>query len=151
MVQGVDEWVTAKNAARRYQMNPVADNKHEADATPTIAADKPGATKEPAKPKAGRKSVKPGKPSKQLKKAKPAKKPVSKKESAPKKEARTSERSNKKADVLAMMQRAEGVTLAEIIDATGWQKHTVRGFVSLLGSKGGHTIESSKNAAGERM
>ena len=33
---------------------------------------------------------------------------------------------------------------------TGWQAHTVRGFISILGSKGGHKIESSKNAAGER-
>jgi Protein of unknown function (DUF3489) len=40
--------------------------------------------------------------------------------------------------------------LAEIVEATGWQKHTVRGFVSILGSKGRGKIESSKNAAGER-
>ena len=59
-------------------------------------------------------------------------------------------RSNKKAEVIAMMKRAKGVTLAEIVEVTGWQKHTVRGFVSILGSKGGLTIESSKNAAGER-
>ena len=59
-------------------------------------------------------------------------------------------RSNKKAEVIAMMKRAKGVTLAEIVEATGWQKHTVRGFVSILGSKGGQKIESSKNAAGER-
>ena len=58
--------------------------------------------------------------------------------------------SNKKAAVIALMKRAKGATLAEIIEATGWQKHTVRGFVSLLGSKGGHAIESSKNAGGER-
>lgn len=32
---------------------------------------------------------------------------------------------------------------------TGWQAHTVRGSVSILGGKGGETIESSKNAAGE--
>jgi hypothetical protein len=49
-----------------------------------------------------------------------------------------------------MMKRAKGATLAEIMDATGWQKHTVRGFVSILGSKGGQKIESLKNAAGER-
>ncbi len=37
-----------------------------------------------------------------------------------------------------------------MMEATQWQKHTVRGFVSILGSKGGKSIESSKNAAGER-
>src|ERR1700722_12569685 len=59
-------------------------------------------------------------------------------------------RTNKKAQVIAMMKRAKGATLAEIVEATSWQKHTVRGFVSILGSKGGQKIESSKNAAGER-
>jgi hypothetical protein len=34
--------------------------------------------------------------------------------------------------------------------ATGWQKHTVRGFVSILGSKGGEKIESSKSSSGDR-
>jgi hypothetical protein len=52
--------------------------------------------------------------------------------------------------VIALMKRAKGATLAEITKATGWQKHTVRGFVSIQGSKGGEKIESSKNAAGER-
>lgn len=61
------------------------------------------------------------------------------------------ERSNKKAEVIAMMKRAKGATLAEIAEATGWQKHTIRGFVSILGSKGGVAVESSKNAAGERV
>src|SRR5262249_9312609 len=60
------------------------------------------------------------------------------------------ERSNKKAEVLAMMKRAKGATLAEIMEATGWQAHTVRGFVSILGSKGGEKVESSKNASGDR-
>jgi hypothetical protein len=55
-----------------------------------------------------------------------------------------------KAEVIAMMKRAKGATLPEIMKATGWQPHTVRGFVSILGSKGGEKIESSKNAAGER-
>ena len=62
----------------------------------------------------------------------------------------TEARANKKAEVIAMMKRAKGATLAEIVETTGWQKHTVRGFVSILGSKGGEKIESSKNAAGER-
>jgi hypothetical protein len=48
----------------------------------------------------------------------------------------TESRANKKAEVIAMMKRAKGVKLAEIVEATGWQKYTVRGFVSILGSKG---------------
>jgi hypothetical protein len=62
----------------------------------------------------------------------------------------TEARLNKKAAVIAMMKRAKGATLAEITEATGWQKHTIRGFVSVLGSKGGQKIESAKSAAGER-
>jgi hypothetical protein len=58
------------------------------------------------------------------------------------------ERSNKKAEVIGMMKRAKGATLAEIMATTGWQAHTVRGFVSILGCKGGEKIESSKNATG---
>ncbi len=104
-----------------------------ATVTEPVAPAKKVATPKKNAPKA-KKTAKAAKP------AKPARK-------APKPAA---ERSNKKADVIAMMKRAKGVTLAEIMEATGWQKHTVRGFVSILGSKGGETIESSKNAAGER-
>ena len=80
------------------------------------------------------------------KKAKPAKKARSNKPAGKPKTDRT----NKKAEVIAMMKRAKGATLAEIMKVTGWQPHTVRGFVSILCSKGGEKIESSKNAAGER-
>jgi hypothetical protein len=84
---------------------------------------------------------------KPAKKAKAAKKTPRAKKAAAKPKA---DRTNKKAEVIAMMKRAKGVTLAEIMKATGWQAHTVRGFVSILGSKGGEKIESSKNPAGER-
>jgi hypothetical protein len=79
-------------------------------------------------------------------KPKPAKRAQTKKP-APKPRA---EGANKKAEVRALMKRAKGATLAEIMAATGWQAHTVRGFVSILGRKGGEKIESSKNEAGER-
>jgi len=81
------------------------------------------------------------------KKAKPSKKATRTKKAAAKPKA---DRPNKKAEVIAMMKRAKGATLPEIMKATGWQPHTVRGFVSILGSKAGEKIESSKNAAGER-
>jgi hypothetical protein len=85
----------------------------------------------------------------------PAKGKATKSAAKPTKRARAqksakAERTNKKAEVIAMMKRARGVTLVEIVETTGWQKHTVRGFVSILGSKAGLKIESSKNAAGER-
>ena len=60
------------------------------------------------------------------------------------------EGSNKKAEVIPLMKRAKGATLAEIMKTTGWQPHTVRGFVSVLGSKGGEKTDSSKSADGER-
>jgi len=47
------------------------------------------------------------------------------------------DRVNKKAEIVALMCRAKGVTLTEIMELTGWLPHTVRGFVSLLGSRDG--------------
>jgi len=84
---------------------------------------------------------------KRAKKARPSKKASRAKKAAGKPNA---DRTNKTAEVITMMKRAKGATLPEIMKATGWQAHTVRGFVSILGSKGGEKIESSKNAAGER-
>lgn len=48
------------------------------------------------------------------------------------------------------MRRPSGAALAEIMELTSWQPHTVRGFVSILGTKGGEKIESSKSDADER-
>ena len=87
--------------------------------------------------KSGRKASKKAKPAKKARQTKSAAKPAA-------------DRANKKAEVTALMKRAKGATLAEIMEATGWQAHTVRGFARILGSKGGETIESSKSADGER-
>jgi len=38
--------------------------------------------------------------------------------------------------VLALLARIEGATIAQIIEATGWQQHTVRGFLAGLKKKG---------------
>ena len=85
----------------------------------------------------------------QVERAKVSNKTAKKAKEEPKAEA-TGDRGNKKAEVIAMMKRPKGATLSEIVAATGWQKHTVRGFVSILGSKGGEKIESSKNSSGDR-
>ena len=58
---------------------------------------------------------------------------------------------SKKAIVLDMLRRPEGATLADIQAATGWQAHSVRGFLSgSLGKKMGLTIESLKTCEGAR-
>ncbi len=90
------------------------------------------------------------KPAKPAKGGKPAKKAKAAKKAAGKKTGDKGERRNKKAEVIAMMKRAKGATLAQIVEATGWRKHTIRGFVSLLGSKGGEKIESSRSTQGDR-
>jgi hypothetical protein len=50
--------------------------------------------------------------------------------------------------VLAMLQRPKGATLPEIIEATGWQPHSVRGFLSgVLKKKLKLKVESRKDGS----
>jgi hypothetical protein len=84
------------------------------------------------------------KPAKTPKAKKAATKKTTKPVKTAKKEATTSREGTAKARVIAMMQRKGGATLDSIMKETGWQKHTVRGFISILGSKHGLKIESSK-------
>jgi predicted transcriptional regulator len=46
--------------------------------------------------------------------------------------------------VIALLERTGGATLEEIMAATAWQKHSVRGFISTLASKHGYTIVSAR-------
>ena len=64
---------------------------------------------------------------------------------------RTRENS-KQAQVIAMLKRPEGATIAQICEATGWQAHTVRGtFAGAFKKKLGLTITSDKVEGGERV
>lgn len=57
---------------------------------------------------------------------------------------------SKKAIVLDLLRRKEGATTGDIAKATGWQHHSIRGFISgTLGKKMGLKVESSRNEAGE--
>jgi hypothetical protein len=59
---------------------------------------------------------------------------------------------SKKAEVIGLLQRKGGATLTQIMKATGWQAHSVRGFISgALGKKMGLTVESAKREDGERV
>jgi hypothetical protein len=57
----------------------------------------------------------------------------------------------KQAQLIAMLRRKEGATIAQIVAATGWQPHTVRGaFAGALKKKLGLTVTSEKIEGGER-
>jgi hypothetical protein len=121
----------------------------------------------PAKPK-GKKSAKGGA---QSAKGTPAKSKASKKATAAKGapkgkkaakakaarksgesgEPKTARAGSKSEEVIAMLKRKGGATMAEIMAHTGWQKHTTRGWVSgFLGKKMGIAVESFKSDKGER-
>ena len=50
---------------------------------------------------------------------------------------------SKASRVLAMLQRSEGATTAQLIAETGWQPHTIRAALTGLKKKG-HTVTSTK-------
>src|SRR5688572_26078187 len=116
-----------------------------AHVAPKKASSKKGASKKTGAPK-GQRAGKGGK-AKATAPKKPAK--AAKKAAAKKGPAKTRD-GGKKTQVLELMRRKQGVTLAEIVKLTGWQKHTVRGFISIAGSKQGLKIESFRNDDKER-
>jgi hypothetical protein len=83
-------------------------------------------------------------PKKEAKAKKTAKPAPAKKTTAPRAES-------KGAKILKLIGRSEGANLAEIMKATGWQAHSVRGFLSTAAKKHVLKIESTKNDAGDRV
>ena len=111
---------------------------------------------QPAKPKAGKKAKGGAQAAKgALAKAKATKKTTAAKNASKAKKAAKAQETgpregSKTAQVVAMLQRKNGATLAEIMDKMGWQKHTVRGFMAGTMKKAGYTVESFKPEGGER-
>src|SRR6266853_4037189 len=59
---------------------------------------------------------------------------------------------SKAAKIIDLLKRPDGATLAEIMKATNWQAHSVRGFISgSLGKKMGLTVVSAKREDSERV
>jgi len=66
--------------------------------------------------------------------------------------SRRTRENTKQATVIQMLRRAEGATVRQICEATGWQSHTVRGtFAGAFKKKLGLAIVSDKAEGGERV
>ena len=125
-------------------------NEEATDKTPPAgaqgahAAPKKAAAKKAASPKQGG--------TKGKKVAKPAPKKATKAAGdTAHKEAGAGRAGSKGAQILELIRRPKGATLAEIMKATEWQAHSVRGYISSAAKKNDINIESSKNDAGERV
>ena len=67
------------------------------------------------------------------------------------KEAMGAREGSKKAHILELLRRPEGATLKDLMAVTGWQGHSVRGFISgAIVKKMGLKVESTKREDGER-
>lgn len=62
----------------------------------------------------------------------------------------TAREGSKKAIVLEMLRRPDGATLEDIMAATGWQPHTVRGFIAGSLKNSGIIVNSIKATNGQR-
>lgn len=58
---------------------------------------------------------------------------------------------SKGAKILELIGRPQGSTLAEIMQVTQWQAHSVRGFLSTAAKKHKFHIESRQTEAGDRV
>jgi len=134
--------VTAVITAERRNMNTSIAEETVASPTPATS-EKPKATKKGRVVKRGA-HVAPKK-GKSGKKASAATK-------APKAKKAAKAREGSKTDaILELLKRPGGVTAQELMKATGWQPHSVRGFLSgTIGKKMGLTVTSTKGEDGER-
>jgi hypothetical protein len=83
-------------------------------------------------------------------KAKAGKKATPKKK-APRSARKEAREGSKTATVLELLKRPGGASAKELLKATGWQPHSLRGFLSgTVGKKMGLAVTSAKEEDGER-
>lgn len=122
-------------------------NPEQTETAAAITTTEPKATKKaPAAKRGANVAPKKGKPGK---KATPAKKAPTARKSA--KKADSAREGSKAATILELLKRPGGATSKELMKATGWQPHSVRGFLSgTIRKKMGLDVVSTKGENGER-
>jgi len=151
---GVIHVLTAVITAERENMNTsIVEETGTAQAPAT--GEKPKATKKArVAPQGAHVGKKKGSSAKKATPAKQAPKTAAKPKGArPDKAAKeTGGREGSKTNaILELLKRTGGVTAKELMKATGWQPHSVRGFLSgTIGKKMGLTVTSTKGDDGER-
>jgi hypothetical protein len=145
--------------ATQNEATTAAVAEQDAPSAPEQATSTKKASAKKGTPKA-KKAAKAAKPAtKKADKAAPKKQATAKAKAPSKKAAKAAAKpekaqpreGSKKQIVLDLMRRKDGATMAEIAKATGWQNHSIRGFVSgALMKKMELPVVSFKNETGER-
>ena len=138
---------TGSKPKRRFiTKTPPPSAEQGAHVAPEKSSSKKGATQKKGAPK-GQKAAKGKDPAAAPKKEAKA----GKAKPAHAKEASTPRAESKGAKILELIGRPKGASMAEIVKATDWQKHSIRGFLSTAAKKHGLKIESTKTEAGDRV
>jgi len=143
MRQAGAEKDTGTNMTNEETNKAAAGAEQGAHVAPEKGTSKKVATKKRGAPR-GRKTARSAKPQKAPRASKKAVK-TEPKTASPRAES-------KGAQILALIRRPKGATLAELAKVTGWQNHSIRGFLSgTVGKKMGLAVESTKREDGGRV
>jgi hypothetical protein len=146
--RGIHVLIAATAAQGEKTMIDLNNETTEATATAAAKAPETGKKKASLGARAPRVAKSEGKPTKKATPAKKAPKAAPKAKGAKAKAAREG---SKTETILGLLKRPGGVTLKELMKATGWQGHSVRGFLSaVVGKKMKLSVASTKSENGER-
>jgi len=124
----------------------------ETETAPVLAAENAKATKRASRtPRGAKAAPKKGKSAGKATSVKKAPKGPKKANAAREKKADGVRPGTKTNEILDLLKRPGGVTGKELVKVTGWQPHSVRGFLSgTVGKKMKLTVVSAKGDNGER-